>query len=305
MPACARFGPGLHARPLLGVSRGQLAAYARAHALAWVEDPSNQDQRLARNRLRHDVMPRLREAWPEAVQTIVRSARNCADAAELLDTLGAADLGSCKGRYPESLGLPALQGLTAARRRNLLRVWFNSRGLPLPTAAHLERIESEVITAAADATPLLAWPGVEVRRYRDQLFATPPLPALPSAAPRPWQFDAPLDLAPGCGRLEAEAAITGLRAPQPGEAVQVRFSGGGERIRLHGGHRQSLKHLQQQAGIPPWVRRRLPLICYGDEIAAVADLWICEGFRSPAGRPGYAIRWSGAPPGHPSSRRAG
>ena len=47
MPASRPLGGGRLCRPLLGVSRAELEAYAQAHRLDWVEDPSNQDPRFA------------------------------------------------------------------------------------------------------------------------------------------------------------------------------------------------------------------------------------------------------------------
>jgi len=46
MPACAEFGAGLLARPLLRYSRVELRDYAEHHGLRWVEDDSNAEDRL-------------------------------------------------------------------------------------------------------------------------------------------------------------------------------------------------------------------------------------------------------------------
>ena len=43
-------------RPLLGVSRDEIEAYARDHRLDWVDDESNCDTGLSRNFLRHRVL---------------------------------------------------------------------------------------------------------------------------------------------------------------------------------------------------------------------------------------------------------
>ena len=53
-------------RPLLGVTREQARAYCRAVGLTWREDETNLDRGLARNRLRLDVLPALREIHPAA-----------------------------------------------------------------------------------------------------------------------------------------------------------------------------------------------------------------------------------------------
>ncbi|WP_225048714.1 tRNA lysidine(34) synthetase TilS [Lacticaseibacillus kribbianus] len=48
-------------RPLLAVPKAELVAYAKAHGVPYATDASNADLRFARNRLRQDVVPRLRE----------------------------------------------------------------------------------------------------------------------------------------------------------------------------------------------------------------------------------------------------
>ena len=57
-PAAAR------RRPLLAVARRGLAAYAREHRVAFVEDPSNASLAFQRNRVRHELLPALERATP-------------------------------------------------------------------------------------------------------------------------------------------------------------------------------------------------------------------------------------------------
>lgn len=52
---------GAVVRPLLTFSRQELRAYLAARQLPWREDPSNQDLHPVRNRIRHVVVPTLRE----------------------------------------------------------------------------------------------------------------------------------------------------------------------------------------------------------------------------------------------------
>ncbi|MGC9197329.1 MAG: tRNA lysidine(34) synthetase TilS [Acidobacteriaceae bacterium] len=51
-------------RPLLGVRRAQVEAFLRARNQDWREDATNQDENLTRNRVRHRLMPLLREFNP-------------------------------------------------------------------------------------------------------------------------------------------------------------------------------------------------------------------------------------------------
>lgn len=303
MPAVREFAPGWHARPLLGLARGQLEAYAQAHALEWIEDPSNADTVHARNFLRGEIMPRLRQRWPELAGMLGRSANLCAESADLLDALAEEDLEWCAGEETGSLLIPAVRKLEPARRRNLLRAWIGWLGLPLPEFQHLQRVDAELLDAAADATPLLAWPGVELRRYRDHIFALRPLPEPDQHWCAAWQPGTRLQLPADCGWLEAEITTTpALRLPRADEPVSLRLAREGERVRLsRHEQRHVLKNLCQQAGIPPWLRRRLPVVMYADQPAAIADRWICDGFVSLPGQRGWRLRWHNPPPGYPTA----
>ncbi len=51
-------------RPLLTVPRTEVAAYAAAQRLEWIEDPSNASREFARNRARLDLLPALERVAP-------------------------------------------------------------------------------------------------------------------------------------------------------------------------------------------------------------------------------------------------
>ena len=61
-------------RPLLSVTRAELAAYAAEHRIPFVEDSTNGTDDAARNVLRHQVLPVLRQLNPRAVENMSRAA---------------------------------------------------------------------------------------------------------------------------------------------------------------------------------------------------------------------------------------
>jgi tRNA(Ile)-lysidine synthase len=62
-------------RPLLGIGRREIEAYARAEGLAFREDESNADRRYLRNRIRLDLLPQLaRDYEPRIVEHLARLA---------------------------------------------------------------------------------------------------------------------------------------------------------------------------------------------------------------------------------------
>lgn len=66
-PVATRGGAALRVlRPLLEVSRAEVEAYLAALRVEAARDPSNESREYARNRVRHDVLPRLAEVNAEA-----------------------------------------------------------------------------------------------------------------------------------------------------------------------------------------------------------------------------------------------
>ena len=130
-----RFG-----RPLLAVPADCLRQSLREQHLAWVEDPTNQDLRFTRNRLRQRLLPLWLELFPHGAQALARTASHAAQAQGLLDDLARLDLDAV-GQPPR---LSALQALSRERQANALRYWLRHAHGVLPSAAQLEELLDQV-----------------------------------------------------------------------------------------------------------------------------------------------------------------
>lgn len=294
MPALESFARGFHARPFLGLDRGDLEAWAREAGLEWIEDPSNFDVGFRRNYLRHEILPRLRVHWPALGRTLARSAAHCAAAAAVIDERAEDDLAWAAGPEPGTLAADVVRSLPRPRADQLLRRWLTGLGLPVPAAAVLERLHGDVIGARADAVPLLAWPGAEVRRYRNRLYAAAPLAAHDSTATLPWEaLDASTLLLPDGSRLIARRAVgRGLSADSTAAGLSVRYRRGGESCRpVTGNHERSLARLFQERAIPPWLRDRIPLVYVGDSLALVPGVCIDRRFCASPHEDALEIEW--------------
>lgn len=284
------FAPGWLWRPLLAMPGQALRDYLRGRGIAWIEDPHNQSPRYARSWLRQELMPALRQRWPEADRQLAATAARCAEAAELLAEMAAEGLPSVQ-REDGGLSVSGLLALSPARRHLLLRHWLEQLGLPAAYDETLQHLDREVLPVRPDAEPLLAWPGGEFRRYRDGLYAGARLPPLPEDYAVKWDGRSVLELPAGCGRL---LPVGPLRAT-------VRLPRGGERLRPAGeSHHRSLRALAQREGLPPWVRQRLALLYVDGELHSIAGRWHAE--HKP--RCEYIQSWSTAElPGLPLSWR--
>lgn len=285
MPTVTRLGDGRLVRPLLAYARADLERYAEQHRLNWIDDPSNASLDYDRNRLRRQVIPLLRRRWPAVARTLARSAAHCAEAARVVDQ-AAANLLEQLCDDGATLPIPELRSLTPELRRATLRYWLRRRALPVPDSVHLKRVEREVLGARADADPLVAWGGCEIRRYRTRLYALHPLPPRPGAGPGIRWIGQELALPQGLGRLQWRGPVSDDNEER--HPVVVRFGLAGVRLRARpGGHRRPLKKLFQEAGIPPWLRPYVPLIFADGTLIAIA------GVTPPAdtGGPEPRVRW--------------
>lgn len=295
MPFRAALGQGTLLRPLLGFDRAALATYARDEGLVWIEDPSNRDLQRRRNYLRHEILPRLQGVWPDAVNRLANSAAHMAEASALLDSLAKDDLASCRqpdSQHAEALSVRALVRLPDARQRNALRFWLRNQGFLPPGIQQLDAIQAQVLAESRSSHACVGWSNVEIWRYRDQMVAVPRLPTPAESLDASWDLASPLFL-PGVGWLRAEAVRgQGLDRGRLPPSLHVRMRHGGEVIRLAGRqHHHAIKKLLQAAGVPPWRRKRLPMLYAGEQLVAVADLWVAADYAAGRDAPGTGIVW--------------
>lgn len=288
-----QFASGRLLRPLLDIPSRAIADYARHHNISWIEDPSNKDRRYDRNFLRHEVFPLLVSRWPAAARRIRASAELAGEAGQLLRELADVDLQSHPGAH--RLSLPLLSELSRARQRNLLRQAIGICGLPPAPASCLYQVVNELVPARADAQPMVAWPGAEVRRYRDCLFLLPALDVMVwSCRNLVLAKDSVVELGAGMGSLQlVDESAPGIDPGIVSGDLRVRFRQGGEKFRPFGHDcTRKLKILLQNEGVLPWMRERLPLLYSGEKLVAVADMWIAADC---VAQSGLVVRWQDRP----------
>lgn len=292
MRALRPLGAGMLWRPLLELPRAALQAYLREHGLAAVDDPANADPALARSHVRHQVLPVLARHWPQVDRVLAQAAILQRDAADFIDIHVDAALGQDLDAEG-SLDASAWLATHAAVRAPLLERWLHMQHLSAPTTAQRAQLERQIAEAAADRVPEVRWPGTRVHLWRGRLHAEPAYPDAPATWAADWVGDV-LELPAGCGRLywQADAAQRDRTHASP-PPVTVRLGARGVRLKPAGDrHTRELRDLFQQASVPPWVRRRCPLL-YADDgtLLAVADLWQTGPGRELFERTGHRPAW--------------
>jgi tRNA(Ile)-lysidine synthase len=282
-------------RPLLAVTREEVLAHLRERGLPWREDPTNDDPRFRRNRVRRELIPYLESRInPSARKALARAAALAADESELLAGL-ARELAERIGRRDGEGVVLARPGLASAPRalaRLAIRHWLAEvGGLREVSAAHVERILALAACERASGRRLPLPGGREACvRFGDVRIA-PRAPAArafarPLAVPGRVELPGGLAVVARAGAAPAASSDVAavVPAPEDGAALVVRTRHPGDRVR-RGGREVSLKRFLIARRVPADIRAALPLVVAGRKV-----LWI-PGYGGVEAGPGAGRGW--------------
>jgi tRNA(Ile)-lysidine synthase len=275
---------GRFIRPLLEARHRHAVAALEAAGLQWIEDPSNDDPKFFRNRVRHELLPLLTTAFdPQIVSRLAAVARAARGSVDALDRVAARELERLAVSDASALILPrsGLASLPAAVGAEVLRRAAARCGSRAPLRAWGHRGLRRALAPAAPRRPFrLGGVLVEVSGDLIRVSAGPTTTLTPRTLTIPGRVELP-----EIGRaIEAEVLPAGGYLPprQPWRAafdadalarpLLVRARRRGDRFEAFGGGERRLKSFLIDAKVPRWERGRLPVVEAGGAIVWLAGL---------------------------------
>lgn len=260
-------------RPFLEQTREELVTYARAHNIPHVEDHTNADPNAAaRNYLRLEILPRLRELNPRAPQHIATTARSLSALDDAIEQKAEALLADAEGSE-QSVALPLdrfCAAEEAVQARALLRMadalGVGRKDIGRETLQAILALVQKPDTAKRQ----VSLPRGAVVRIADgrltleKVSVAPQKTPLVENIPLPWgNFELTL-------LREPEGAGILLRAPKDGEAIFVAPCDLNARLMLQGANgARSVKRLCVDRKLSLTERDALPALYVGGRLAAV------------------------------------
>lgn len=286
MPVRRRLGPGWLGRPLLQWPRTALQQELREAGLDWIEDPTNASTDPDRNFLRHDVLPLFEQRWGTGYRTSIARARAAqAYAADLIGERTRRDLARLRLETPDTarqtLDLEGWLRLSSSAAFEVLRRWLAPH--PAPPFERCEEFRRQCRNAADDRVPKITFGERTLHGWRRRLWTS----IAPEPVPPSWSLpidrrESSFELPYGLGRLEVShwpSSDLVVGALQPGDRVRTASRR----------PRQRASELLREAGVPPWLRHRLPALRIDERLAAVGDRWIDPELAD------HALRWRDIP----------
>lgn len=129
-------------RPLLHVRRSEIEAYLDSINIVARQDETNRDPRFTRNRVRHELLPMLRERFnPRTDEAILRLAEQAQSAAMIVDRLANDLLRSAILETSDihlTLSLDAVRNVEPFLLRAAIRCFMEQQGWPRQQLGHAE-----------------------------------------------------------------------------------------------------------------------------------------------------------------------
>jgi tRNA(Ile)-lysidine synthase len=127
-------------RPMLGIWREEIDAFAEAHKLQHREDASNASGEYLRNRVRHELLPKIQEVFHKDVRSGIERLSKIVSADNDWLTKVTADLDVAKGE--QQLDVKKLRTLPVAAQRRVLQNWLQQQKIPDAGFEEIERIRT-------------------------------------------------------------------------------------------------------------------------------------------------------------------
>jgi len=260
MPSDRVVGQASLVRPFLKVERARLIAYAESYGLEWIEDPSNARVQHDRNFLRHDVLPTLDQrflGWRRRIKTALARDESFGQA---VDEAVSRDLEVCL----DGLGLRVdrLIKHSHARQRMILRRFLGERCPQQPSGRAIDEFLDQLQSSKARGRAELLVGDWTLDSDRGWIFLVSQKDA-PLWLPEQWQGER----FRRSGRLLLcqHSVRGGLQKP----ISQYRMSAMHLGLKIQRGHHQDVRELLRAAGIPRWLRERLPVVMEGESVVMV------------------------------------
>ena len=284
-------------RPLLAQTRQEIEAYLTEQQVPFLEDSSNADPTYARNRIRRDVMPVLRDLNPNFSHRLAANLQHIREDRAFLEGLAQASL--VPEHHPHGLSLNA-RALTDLPRPVAIRGIKHALakvGRHQISAVHLDQI-LDLAAGEAPSARLDLPQGLTVHRAYDKVvFAleqAPHAPVSPVTIPGEGTYDLGLWRMEVCKTTCPEEVLQGpyqwfLRPDFLDFPLTVRPRATGDQLRLPGRTRKTLKKWYIDEKIPRQDRNALPVLTDPRGLVAAAGLGPEEARIASPGEPAIRI----------------
>ena len=248
-------------RPMLKCTRQDVENFLEEWCLSHIEDSSNATDAFLRNRIRHHVMPLLKQENPKLAENLTDMALRLREDEILL---------SSQANFDTLPTVESLKAMHPALRGRVMEQFLKNNGVKEPEDCHIAQTEALLFSDKPSARTNLPG-GVTVARCYDRLEIIEENAGIcPVILPCPGQVEVG-EYCVTC--FPAEEILNGpdVFTVNPKGTITVRSRQAGDNIRLSGGTK-SVKKLFIDRKIPAACRDLIPVVCDEEDILGVYSI---------------------------------
>ena len=265
-------------RPMLKCTRQDVESFLEEWCLSHIEDSSNESDAFLRNRIRHHVMPLLKQENPKLAENLTDMALRLREDEILL---------SQQAKFETLPTVESLKTMPSSLRSRALEQFLKKNGIKEPEDCHIALTEALVFSDKPSVRASLPG-GITVSRCYDRLEVIRGAQKMDSAVlscPGTVEW---ADYRITCAPAEDVVNETDVFTVIPRGTVTVRSRQAGDVIRLPGGTK-SVKKLFIDRKIPAAHRSSIPVICDETGILGIASIGVNQD-RKAAELPAFTLR---------------
>ena len=241
-------------RPFLYQSKKTLIKFATSQDWKWITDPSNACLNQTRNQVRHQIMPKLHDVWPNASLRLCQTTRQIQEQHEQCLEL----IHHIIPKNSQSLSLNILKPFGHSTQMLILKEWLHQQHQTPPSARRMKAFVQQ-LNAKEDKHPSIGiHHSTMLVRYQNMIHIAP---QHTDATPSLW-------LQNHTSHNTQLGQLEDLKKNRPDLNITYRQYLNNPKLVFDYGSKR-LKTCMQEWKLPPWQRNHWPIIMIDDTVVCI------------------------------------
>ncbi|WP_343152905.1 tRNA lysidine(34) synthetase TilS [Buchnera aphidicola] len=261
-------------RPFLKIKKSQLKKIAIKNQLIWIDDPSNKNIKFERNFLRKEVIPKLKKRWPFFLKNCYKSMHIFKEQDLIINELITEKIKNLS-LINNGIDIFKLKKTNKLIQKIILRHWIKKNSLIYPTNIFIKQIFTQLILNDTKKNIKICWKNFEIQKYNNILYWTKKSSSIKKKVLFWKNLKNSINLPNNLGKLIINKLGMNIPFPKKKENIYIRFYvKKNEKIFLSQRKKTTIKKIWQMYKIPPWLRNKIPLLYYNNELISALGIFV-------------------------------
>lgn len=255
-------------RPLIHYTKKDIINWAKQNNITWIEDPTNKNIKYDRNFLRKEIIPKILKKWPYFLKNCTDSMNILSQEKKVLDYFIYQYLK--KNIFSDGrLSLINLNKIPKLLQIIIIKYWIIQEIKIFPNSYVIKKIQKIFLSKKKEHKKKIIFQKYEFFRYQNAIYFIKIMNSLKNKILIWKEISKPLKLPNKLGYLIFYTDHKkGFSLPKPDSKsiISIQFEISESYFHENYTIKKKIKKIWQNNKIPPWWRRKIPLIFYNKKL---------------------------------------